>query len=72
MPLTKEERKIIKERLPHGTQVRIANKLKITRSCVSMYFSGLRNSSRIEKEAIKEMKKIKENKQKVKEILYDK
>lgn len=48
MSITKEERRKIRQNLPHGSMKVICESLHLSRESVFLWFKGLRNNGRIE------------------------
>lgn len=71
MALTIEDRKFIQGNLPYGSQTEIARKLGITRMAVNQYFTGSRNSKRIEEAAIIKYEEVKKEREELRKRIYE-
>lgn len=72
MALTKEERNVIKEKLPHGAQAEIAKETGYSRMAVNFYLNAKRDNLAIEEAVVRKycevMQKEKDLRKKINEF----
>lgn len=71
MALSKEEREIIKNKLPHGSQSLIAKSIGCSRITVCFYFSGRNNNIQIETKAVEMYCQVIKREKEIKKAIED-
>lgn len=69
MALSKKEREILKKKLPHGSQVSIAQELGCSKMSVCHYFAGKTDSLRVEEKAVEMYQQMLQRERKIRKII---
>lgn len=71
MYLTKEDRLLIKDQLPHGSQLAIAKRIGVSVAAVNQYLKGKTSSSKIEQATIDVYLEFKRRKEETRKLILE-